>query len=209
MFSQEEIKKNHSNSWENIWTIYNSTQKFYKGPMFITTTVLNIAIYIIVFLLNTNLFQLISKTTDLYLSVLPNLLGFNLGAYALLIGLASSNILIKLTKGIDNSFTFFQKASSVFAISIVLQGFTLLIAFIIKQVIMIQEIANFYYDKAFEYLIIGINFCVFVCLNFFGIYSLLMILMLVKNIFGLSQTANFLGGVENIDNEKQKAKKLD
>lgn len=206
MLSQKEIKRNHSNSWRNIWRIYNANQKFYRGVMFKTTIVLNIALFTLALVLDVDIFLTIHKTTDLYLSVLPNLLGFNLGAYALLIGLASSSILLKLTKDIDKGFTFFQKASGVFAISIVTQAFTLLTTFIIKQVIIFQETDETSYNQSLECLIMGANFCVFIFLNFLGIYSLLLILMIVKNIFGLSQTANLLSGIENINKEKSTRK---
>lgn len=206
MLNQHQIKKNHSNSWRNIWTIYNSNQKFYKGPMFNTTLVLNIGLLIMVLFSDVDIYLFICKTIDLFLSILPNLLGFNLGSYALLIGLASSNVLLKLTKGIDKDFTFFQKASSVFAVSIVLQAITLVSTFLIKQVILVQELSNMSFEKTLGCLVPAINIIVFFSLNFLGIYSLLLILMLVKNIFGLSQTANFFSGIENINNEKKEEK---
>lgn len=202
MLNQEQIKKNHSSKWPVIWYIYNKNQKFYKGVMFLTSSVFSLFIIITSIVLEVDFFRLICEITDLYISIIPNLLGFNLGAYALLIGLTSSTFLPHLTKGIDKDVTFFQKASSVFAFCIALQALTLIFAFVIKQIVLLQELS----DKAHIFLnndiISLINVSIFFILNFIGIYSILLILMLVKNIFGLSQTANFFSGVENIKSTK-------
>lgn len=203
MLNQEQIKKNHSSKWPVIWYIYNKNQKFYKGVMFLTSSVFSLFIIITSIVLEVDFFRLICEITDLYISIIPNLLGFNLGAYALLIGLTSSTFLPHLTKGIDKDVTFFQKASSVFAFCIALQALTLIFAFVIKQIVLLQELS----DKAHIFLnndiISLINVPIFFILNFIGIYSILLILMLVKNIFGLSQTANFFSGVENIKSTKK------
>lgn len=208
MLNQQQIKENHSSTWKNIWLIYNTNQKFYRGIMFIFSSGLSLAAVFSASILNIDFFTIICKITDLYISIIPNLLGFNLGAYALLIGLASSTFLPSLTKGINKGFTFFQKASSVFAFCITVQAITLIMSFIIRQIVIIQELSMYSMDNK-NVIACYLNISIFFILNFLGIYSILLILMLVKNIFGLSQTANFFSGMENLKPTEQITEKKD
>ncbi|WDF68700.1 hypothetical protein PQ465_20690 [Sphingobacterium oryzagri] len=198
MLTNDQIKKNHSNSWKTIWMIYNANQKFYKGMFFWVAILLDVIVLIFALLTRSDFYTLICKTVDLHLTILPNLLGFNLGSYALLIGLASSNFLHKFTGGLNEGFTFFQKASAVFAVSVILQAFTLSIAFTIKQIILVQELSIPGSLNIGKCLLQYVNYMFFLGINFLGIYSVLIILMLAKNIFALGQTANFFSGIEQL-----------
>lgn len=200
--NNEEIKINHSNSWKKLWKIYNKDNSGYKGIMLWVSITLNLIIIIYSALGKVDPFSLLEKYVVLYIEIIPSLLGFNLGAYALLIGLASTSFLNKMTKGINEGYTFFQRASSIFGFCIAVQAVSLIFSFIVKEFIEIQNIKNFSAPYIFsndEACIF--NYIVLFIINFVGIYSITLVLMIIKNIFGISQTANFFNGLENLRNE--------
>ena len=203
--TNEEIKINHSNSWPKLWQIYNKDNSAYKGLMLWISFALNLIIIIYSSLGKIDPYLLIEKYVGLFIEIIPSLLGFNLGAYALLIGLASTSFLNKMTKGIDKEYTFFQRASSVFGFCIAIQAVSLIISFVIREFIEIQNTKNFISpftlcDGEAE----KINYVILFIANFFGIYSITLVLMIIKNIFGISQTANFFNGLENLKDRKTK-----
>lgn len=203
--TSDQIKDNHSNSWKKLWHIYNKDNSGYKGFMLWFSLITNLLIVIYSCLGAADPYLLIEKYTELYIEIIPSLLGFNLGAYALLIGLASTSFLYKMTKGIDEKYTFFQRASSVFGFCIAIQAVALIVSFAIKELMEIQNLNNFVQPVSLgDEFIYKLNYIVLFLANFIGIYSITLVLMIIKNIFGISQTANFFSGLENLRNKNNR-----
>jgi hypothetical protein len=136
-----------------------------------------------------SILELIELVVDLIVTIIPSLLGFVLGGYAILIGI--SNIAIVSVK-IDSNLTLYQKISTVFSISLIMQLFLLVFAFIVKFVLKsnVPVYSTILADS--------INYITLILLFFGFVYVNIMIKDLVINIFNLSQYQNFKA------NQKQK-----
>jgi len=131
--------------------------------------------------------KLVTSIIDATVSVMPSLLGFLLGGYTILISFANSNLLKSLTsKPGNSSISVFQKVSCVFALTILVQSATLLLA-LIGRFSMLNII------KISSHNTFAINTLSYV--NYFFAYALLMMLLytviafkdILSNIFSLTQ----------------------
>lgn len=133
--------------------------------------------------------EIVSSVVDLVLSIIPSLLGFVLSGYALLIGFGNIEIIAKKKtseKG-DNNPTLYQKVSTVFAVSLIMQIMLLVYAFGLKLILKIDLPCLF--DN---FLICSlINYTLFTLLTFGSFYVTMMIKDLVINIFNFSQIQHF------------------
>ena len=153
---------------------------FFKGA--IMPALFCILILVPIFILtNTSLIELIELIVDLINSIIPSLLGFVLGGYAVLIGF--SNVSIIAVK-IDKKITLYQKISTVFSMSLIMQIFLLIFSFIVKIILKADISINFIFAN-----ILNIICIIFLVFGLF--YIILMIKDLVINIFNLSQYQNF------------------
>lgn len=154
---------------------------FLKGAFL--PIIISVVVLISIFLFSaSSILELIELVVDLIVTIIPSLLGFVLGGYAILIGI--SNIAIVSVK-IDNKLTLYQKISTVFSISLIMQLFLLVFAFIIKFILKsnVSVCSTILADT--------IN-CITLIFLFFGfVYVTIMIKDLVINIFNLSQYQNY------------------
>jgi hypothetical protein len=133
--------------------------------------------------------EIISSVVDLVLSIIPSLLGFVLSGYALLIGFGNIEIIAKRkSNDLDNrNPTLYQKVSTVFAVSLIMQILLLVYAFGLK--IILKTNLPCLFDN---FLICGlINYVLFILLIFGSFYVIVMIKDLVINIFNFSQIQHF------------------
>jgi len=178
--------------WRRIWGLYG-----WKGLLSLENRLLYFSLFIvaIAFMLiksNSNViapFDVIVKIVDLAISILPTLLGFNLGAYALIIGfLTSKNLVIALTKNDeDKGANRLERISSVFAMNVITQAFSLLVAFMIKMSIdmNLSEIMSRYgYHHGYAE---NINLGILPIILFLTLYSVVLVIQNSINIFDFSQ----------------------
>lgn len=158
-----------------------SVKLFLKGAFLPIIISVFILIPIICFSSN-SILELIELIVDLIMSIIPSLLGFVLGGYAILIGI--SNIAIVTVK-IDDKLTLYQKISTVFSISLIMQLFLLVLAFIVKFVL------KFNVFVCSTILANSVNYITLILLFLGFVYVTIMIKDLVINIFNLSQYQNF------------------
>jgi len=142
---------------------------------------------------------------DQLLSLLPNLLGFNLGAYTLFVGFGGRELLLIISDYKDkNNRSLYQKNSAIFAFCIMIQFTTLLISYCLKIFLELKitaptaEIARI------------TNYSVIVILLFLSLTSLYVLKDLIVNIFNLSQKYHMLLFYEKLKNKatKEKEEKL-
>jgi hypothetical protein len=152
--------------------------------------VLSIIIFLPIYLYTHKpIIVLIEIVVDLVLSIIPSLLGFVLGGYALLIGFGNISIIAKQKA---NEISLYQKMSTVFSISLLMQIFLLIFAFIVKFVLKSEFGSNS------QNLADSINSMVIFLLTFGLIYVTFMIKDLVINIFNFSQYQNLIINKEQV-----------
>lgn len=141
--------------------------------------------------------EIISSVVDLVLSIIPSLLGFVLSGYALLIGFGNIEIIAKKKANEDNNPTLYQKVSTVFAVSLIMQIMLLVYAFGLKIILKINLPC-----LSDNFLICNlINYTLFALLTFASFYVTMMIKDLVINIFNFSQIQHFTINNRRKENE--------
>src|SRR5688572_18787831 len=126
----EQYKKIHKGNFKTLMSIYWSNKPVYYSIYFWVAIILTLVINIFVFVIGSSFMSNIEFFSDKMTSIMPNILGFNLGGYVLLIGLNSQSILDEITEPIgDNKYSLFQKKSAVFAFSIIIQAASILLGF--------------------------------------------------------------------------------
>lgn len=135
-----------------------------------------------------SLYSFLAKVTDILLSLLPDLLGFCIGGYALIIGTCSMEIIKKMSTPLKNNrdgLSFYQVLSSVFASTLVIQCFTLLLTYLVHLFLLLDlRINNEFLGKV-------INVFWIFLLILFSFLSISLLYYTVINIFNLGQSVHF------------------
>lgn len=143
------------------------------------------------------LYVFLGKTTDILLSLLPNLLGFCIGGYALIIGACSMEIIKKMSTPLNNNknkLSFYQILSSVFASTLVIQCFTLLLTYLVHLFMLLElKTSN-------EFLGYVINIFLVFILVLFSLLSISLLYYTIINIFNLGQSVHFCVRLDNNNN---------
>lgn len=194
--------------WKQIWLLYGWKELFsFRNKLFYFSLFVVFA-FSILFLKFGNdsvtSYDLIVKIVGLGISILPTLLGFNLGAYALIIGfLTNQTLLSVLTKAKDGeSANNLQRICSVFAVNIITQAFTLLCSFLFSVFIdlKISLPTNFiYYDE----IISVINYFSLIFILFFTLYSVVLLIQNAINVFDFSQLFTHFATKEKKDDSEK------
>lgn len=180
----EQIKKKHNGNFKTLCTIYLKNERLKKSKQMWTALGITIVLSLILFFViePIKFLDILEETLNKILSILPNILGFTLTGYALLLSFGSSEFMEEITTQNDEGFSFYQHFSSIFAWSIIIQASTLFIAFIISVI----ADYNIYYEYAEV-----VNGTVFIIIIFFSLYSLLLVSRLVLNVFSFGQIIQF------------------
>ncbi len=142
--------------------------------------------------------KFITQLIDLMVTILPNLLGFGLGGFAILISFSSIFLSRLITNQLENpSNTLYQITSSIFAFTLILQAFSLLAALFLKLIIAItgEGILNCCYDIQLVFI-----------LSFMLIWSVTVLIDLIKNIFNFSQVYHFTTYMDALKSKESKPK---
>lgn len=136
--------------------------------------------------------------TEIILSLLPSILGFCIGGYALIIGACSTDVIKKMSDPQKHDLSLFQILSSVFAATLIIQCFTLVIAYIVRLCLLLEIGINS--------VIIGVvvDVGVILILLFLSCISLSLLYYTIVNIFNMGQTMHFC---IRLDIEKEKENK--
>jgi hypothetical protein len=124
---------------------------------------------------------------DTAVSVLPNLLGFLLGGYTILIGFGNIDLLKSSTLIIPGQRTsLFQMLSSIFALTIYIQIITLIVSLIVQFTLTIPAKGEGFVSELFKWSA-NINSSAIVIISFLLFYCILSLLAMVINIFNFAQ----------------------
>jgi hypothetical protein len=196
--AKAELKKEFG--WRRIWKLYGFKSLFScKNRLFYTSVLLTLTLLCLLvgfFSKNDYYLTLLKMFIDLGISILPNLLGFNLGAYALIVGFLSNEKLLQAlcVKNEEEQSDKLEDISGVFAMNIVVQAFTLFWCFIGKSFMAVSTDATFMkfvtmFDLPILYTL-GANLIYLLATFFLITYSILLIIQSVINIFDFSQLFN-------------------
>ena len=195
--NRKQIIDAHKPGLAGILNIYTSSV-FLKKPPFLISTLICAGITISIFLYKVDPYLFLHGLIEQLLSMFPNLLGFNLGGYALIVGFGNTALLQAMTKPSNGvSHSIFQQLNAIFAFSIILQVLTLLLGFLLSLIDSLDfKTANFFLADF-------INILVTIPLLLLCFWSLLMIPYVVSNIFNFGQMHHFFLNNERISKERQ------
>lgn len=191
---EKELKKKHKGDIPTLWEIYVSDRQFYKNKYFIISFISAIIALLLGSLSEISYYELILKVANLGISLIPSLLGFNLGAYILIVGFGGTEILSVITKPLEQQkkFSFYQKLNGVLGISVITQIITLFCAFSLNVWDNLQLGIDCNYDiKIIYWWATLINILVYFILIFLSLYSILLLISVVKHVFMFAQTIHF------------------
>ena len=181
----KDIISEHPTSYKGIFTAY-TWKDIRESYPFIASISLSILFLLSSYFSTKNFFEILSIWTNQVLTIFPNLLGFNLGGYALIIGFGNTDLIQALTKKRkDKKTSIFQKLSGVFAFTLMLQSVAFALAFIVNFSIQLG------FSTSIESLSTTINICVILILSFLGLWGLLILPVLVANVFSFGQMHHF------------------
>ncbi len=197
---QDQLKDLHKTGLEGIFTEY-IKRKIFCSYGFIASIIISFICFIILsFHSDSDYYILLSKIINLNISVFPNLLGFCIGGYALIIGFGHKEMLEKMSTPLSDkksNMSYFQITSSIFAVSIIIQIIAFLTSYFISHIIDI----GFYSVNGL--LCKYINISVITLILFLSVYSISLLYYMVINIFTFGQMMHFCIRKELLD-EKTK-----
>jgi len=204
----QEIKDKHKGDIPTLWKIYVSDKPFYKNFYFKISIGFSITLTILSLMSHISSYTLMIKVINTTLNILPNLLGFNLGAYILIVGFGGTDILATITKPLakQSDYSFYQKLNGVLGIAVIVQIVTLVTSFSLNlwdsiQADLILSIGNNYFIELVS--LFGLFIVVFLV-----VYSIILLVNVVKHVFMFAQTIHFCIYTENLrkknDNENKK-----
>lgn len=170
---------------------FNETSLRKNWSLIVSILVTFFAIFII-HIFKVDHYEIIIEIIEVIINFLPGILGFTIGGYSLMIGFIQGGILDKITEPLDESkYSLYQKISATFALNIIIQGLSLMIAFLfyfIDYIYINKKLIFQLSDKIIEY----VNFLGLFLIIFSFTISLIMIIQVVINIFDFSQLHHFI-----------------
>ena len=140
---------------ERYWTAYGGLRQLFTSPVFY------ISILITFFLFPIWNFE--EKWWEMVLSIMPNVLGFSLGGYAMWMAIGDDNFR-ELISGIENEIeetSPYMNVSAKFAHFIVVQILSIIAALFNKSYFIMTESSDMYFPT---------NICISFIINMFGFY---------------------------------------
>lgn len=186
--TNEKIKQAHPMSRKGIFNQYTITKiLFSRGTLIslIATLVIIVGICFRNNMIINEYYNTLLNITDIILSLLPSILGFCIGGYALIIGACSTDVIKKMSDPQKHDLSLFQILSSVFAATLIIQCFTLVIAYIVRLCLLLEIGTNS--------VIIGVvvDVGMILILLFLSCISLSLLYYTIVNIFNMGQTMHF------------------
>jgi hypothetical protein len=193
------IKGLHTDGLKGIKQILYKKGTFKKAP-FLVSLILSITISTLLLVISAHKsFHYLKESTDLILSFFPNLLGFSLGGYALVVGFSNTELIKAGTTTEKHSV--YQILNAIFSLCIILQVIVTLSAFLVSWIIRV----NLFELTTEPIGIFGdiINSILILILIFTSIYSLALTPYLIINLFTLSQLNNSFLTIQKIVEDRK------
>ncbi|HBD96340.1 MAG TPA: hypothetical protein DC057_19375 [Spirochaetia bacterium] len=155
-----------------------SLRKLFLNWYILVSLIISI-IYVVISYKTDNLYNNLKDIVDLSIQIFPNLLGFVLGGYILIIGFGNTDFIKKASVTlVDKNTTYFERINSIFAFSIIIHSLTLLFSVLLFLIYRIGAKTNL--ADTFN--------CFFLFLTvFLIIYSIFIIYLMVINVFNFAK----------------------
>lgn len=197
----KELKKAHPVSLKGIFNKYTVSKIIFSRGTLISLIITLVIIVGVCCRNDTSVneyYNTLLHITDVILSLLPSILGFCIGGYALIIGACSTDTIKKMSDPQEHGLSFFQILSSVFAATLIIQCFTLVFAYLIHFCLLL-EIGT-------DSVIVGVavNVSMILILLFLSCISLSLLYYTIVNIFNMGQTMHFCVRLDEENKKKEK-----
>lgn len=186
--TSKELKQAHPMSLKGVFNKYTVSKIILSRGTLISLIITIVIIVGACWRNNTNIneyYNTLSNITDTILSLLPSILGFCIGGYALIIGACSTDTIKKMSEPQEHGLSLFQILSSVFAATLIIQCFTLVIAYIVHFCLLL-EIGT---DSVIMGVVVNVG--MILILLFLSCISLSLLYYTIVNIFNMGQTMHF------------------
>jgi hypothetical protein len=192
------VKSLHSNSLRNLFVIYGGWKRVLFSPIFIFSFIISLIALLLAcyshYLGNNRVSYLsVMLVVDVVIAVLPSLLGVSFAGYAILLSVGEKDfvrVLVDNKVEIPNIFpSTYQRIIAVFAWSIFVQSFSLVLFIVIKIVSFVGSFVFLNFDFVVLPLYMNLLVLFFGLLSF--IYSILLVPQNVLNIYQYGQMMNF------------------
>ncbi len=199
METNQELKDRHQYSIKGIFPKYIIRKFLCSCSMLVSIVIAFVLLFLILYFRIEDTFVLLEDIIEITLNLLPNLLGFCIGGYALIIGMGNIEALKKMSSPMKKreNLSFFQILSSIFAGSLVLQCITLLLSFII------QILLNLKLPAHSDQIAIIVNSLTIISVLFFSVLSVVLLYYTVINLFNYGQSMHFLIRLEKREQNEQ------
>ena len=199
METNQDLKERHLYSIKGVFPKYIIKKFLLSYSTYVSIGIAIILYLLIIFFQHNNTFEILKEIIELTLNLLPNILGFCIVGYALIIGIGNIEALRKMSSPLKkrDNLSFFQILSSVFAGSLVLQCVTLLFSFIINIILKLEIPA------VSNQIATIINSVVIISVLFLSTLSIILLYYTVINLFNYGQSMHFLIRLEKREQNEQ------
>ena len=199
--TNKDLKQTHPMSRKGIFNKYTISKIIFSRGTLISLIITIVIIIGVCCRNDTSIneyYNTLLHVTDIILSLLPSILGFCIGGYALIIGVCSTDTIKKMSNPQEHGLSIFQILSSVFAATLIIQCFTLIIAYIVHFCLLLEIGTNS--------VIIGVvvNVGMILILLFLSCISLSLLYYTIVNIFNMGQIMHFCIRFEEENKKEEK-----
>lgn len=193
--TKNKIRSLHEVSWKGLWRMLIERRTFSKFPFLVSVIITATAIIFLAGKGKSDSYDLIKNTCELTLSFFPNLLGFTLGGFAIIVGFSNSD-LIRQGTSIEEHSTY-QILNAIFSYSILVQIVVTLLSFAISWCIKI-DISTILSCES-KLLCDCFNFFLLTIILFCSLFTLLITPLIIVNLFTFSQLNNSFYTISEAD----------
>lgn len=186
ILTPEEKKLKRLLSRKGISLIYNKKRILSSFPFWVSLILTGLYIILSCFI-KINQEFILKYFIDKFISIFPNLIGFTLGGYAIIVGFGNTDFLQKIAwSGKENeSFTIYEILNAIFAFNLVCQIFVLILSLGVDFSFTIHTMSEIKINASIVYTINFITVCVLI---FFATWALFIVPYLAINIFIFGET---------------------
>lgn len=201
--SVKSIKDTHPMGWKGVFFAYPLKDLFKTRALVISLILTLVVCGFSMVSLHTSTEMLVILSNE-NISVFPNLLGFNLSAYAIIVGFSGFDLMRTMMRPQKNKrFSLFQETSSIFAFSILVQSVVLITSFVISSLDKINPVNVFGLLDFLELIINRLSIILLPMLVFLSIYAIVLIPFIVFNIFSFGQMNHALLNIQELKEPKK------
>lgn len=199
-YTYDNINDNFVTGLKGIFSIIGIGKVLFSKLNIITTT-LTIIFVFIVGMFNIDKYELIGEIKSLMINFLPNILGFTIAGYTLVVGFIQGGMLNKISEPMkDSKYSLYQNMSANFAINVIFQGFALIFAFFIRFVIYFDDELNIDFGSCYYCIVNNVGLLL---ITYWFLISLLLIIQIIINIFDFSQLHHYYINKEKLEQQNK------